>query len=211
MTKAEIVELVKRYLECEETTFVANIDTFIRLAEEALCHSVQMPVMRGNATGALTASSALLAMPTGHLSTYWMNITVGGEKKFLISKDESFLNEAFPGSTTGEPRFFALQSSNTYLLAPAPDDNYSYEISYFRLPDSLADAGDSGSTWLSINAVNALVFGIVLQGYIYLKGDQDTVQLYQKMYEEALGGLKTIGEGRDNKDSYRVADSRVPV
>ncbi len=212
MTKAELITLLQQYLENEETSYVDNIPLFIKLAEEDIYRSVQLPVERTNETSTLVVGEPYLGLPTGFLSAYEIAVIDEGVYFYLINKDVSFIREAYPSATqTGVPRFFAVFDEDTMILGPAPDDDYSIEMHYFRQPASLVDGGDGDTTWLSEYGENAMLFGALLQGYIYMKGDQDVIKSYMEAYGKAIENLKLIAEGRNRKDSYRTSDQRIPA
>ena len=212
MTKSELYALLSSYLENEEATFLSNRDMFVRLAEEDIYRQVQLLDLRKNSTATFSASSPYLAAPADFLSVYEIAVIDSGSYSYLINKEVSFMREAFPSpSTEGLPRYYSMFDDDTLIIAPTPDDNYDVELHYFYKPESLADAADGGETWLSINAENALLFGALMHGYIYMKGDQDVIKSYVEQFQKALADLKIIAEGRNRKDSYRTSDRRLPV
>ena len=79
MNYSELVQAVKDYTENTETTFVNNIDMFIRQAEERINRDVQIPELRKNVTGNVSASNQYLARPSDFLSTpdSVVNISMG--------------------------------------------------------------------------------------------------------------------------------------
>lgn len=211
MTYAELTELIQQYLETSETTFVANIPQFIKNAEEAIYRSVQLPDLRKTSTSATADGVKYIEVPSDFLSAYSLAVVNDDDDYvFLSQKEQNYLQEIYPGSATeGLPRFFAIFNDEYLLLAPTPDQAYGIELNYFYKPASLIDGGASGTTWLSENAENALLFGSILEGYIYLKGDQDVVQQYSKKFEQSIGDLKIIYEGRSKKDTHRKSDMRM--
>ena len=212
MNYGELKTLVQEYLECEEATFVANIDQFVKLAEEDIFRQVQLQDLMETSTATLTVGDQYLALPTDFLSIYSLAVIVSGSYQMLLSKDHSFMREVYSDtSVTGVPRFYAFFDEATLMLGPVPGSGYTVELNYFYEPASLSAGADSGTTWLSENAEQALLFGTVLQGYIYLKGDQDVIAGYQNQYQSALAALKIIAEGRNRKDSYRKSDRRIPT
>jgi len=212
MNYGELKTLVQQYLECEETTFVANIDQFVKLAEEDIFRQVQLQELMETATASLVPSNQYLDLPTDFLSIYSLAVIVGGVYQMLISKDHSFMREVYSNpSTEGVPRHYALFDDETIILGPVPNSAYTVELNYFFKPVSLTAGADGDSTWLSTNAEQAILFGTILQGYIYLKGDQDIIASYTDRYQSALAQLKIIAEGRNRKDSYRKQDRRLPV
>lgn len=212
MNLGELKTLVKQYLECEETTFNDNIDNFIRFAEEDIMRQVQLLDLMETSTSSLVPGTPYLEMPSDFLSAYSLAILNAGEWTYLLSKDHSFIRETYPGSAdTGTPRFFAMFDDETMMLGPTPDSDYTIELNYYYTPPSLTDGSDSNETWISQKGENALLYGTIIQGYIYLKGDQDVMKQYIETYSNAIQQLKVIAEGRNRKDSYRKSDKRVPV
>ena len=56
-TYTTLKQAIQDYTENTETTFVNNLDTFIKSAEERILKTVQLDIFRKNATGSLTASN----------------------------------------------------------------------------------------------------------------------------------------------------------
>jgi hypothetical protein len=209
MNYDDLTGLVKQYLECDETTFDDNIDQFIKLCEDEIYREIQLPDLRALATSTTTSGDRFLTTPSDYLSAYYMAILIDGTYKPMLSKDESFIREVYGSSTaTGKPRYFAQLDDKNFILGPTPDDIYTVEMEYFYKPESVVTANN---TWLSSNAEGALLYGTILQGYIYLKGDQDIIASYKDKYAQAIADLKIIAEGRDRKDSFRTSDKRLPV
>lgn len=212
MNYGTLKTLVKQYLECEETTFNDNIANFVRLAEEDISRQVQLQDLMETSTANLVPHTPYLGMPVDFLSAYSLAVLVNGEWSYLLSKDHSFVRETYPGaSDEGVPRFFAMFDDETMMLGPTPDEDYIIELNYYYEPASLTAGPDSGTTWISEKGENAILYGTIIQGYIYLKGDQDVMKQYSEMYANSISQLKVIAEGRNRKDSYRKSDKRMPV
>ena len=111
-------------------------------------------------------------------------------------------------AVTGTPQYYALFDANTYILGPTPDVNYNIELHYFAYPESIVTAG---STWLSQNFPNVLLYGALTEAYIYLKGESDVLQAYQAKFDQAMVPLKQLSDGKDRQDMYRTQQVRDPV
>ena len=61
---------------------------------------------------------------------------------------------------------------------------------------------DSGTTWLSENADVAMLYGTLLEAYIFMKGEPDLISLYDKRFNEAVIALKMFGEAKETTDEY---------
>lgn len=213
MNYTQLVQAIQDYTENTETTFVANIPTFVRQAEERIHRAVMIPELRKNVTGNMTANNRYLARPADFLSMFSIAVISGsGDYSYLIDKDMNFMREAYPNpTTTGTPRFYAQYDGDepspdgNFLLGPTPDQNYQVEMQYYYDPPSIVDEGTS---WLGENAETALLYGCLLEAYTFMKGDADLLTTYKGRYEEALGMIGII-DVRSKRDSYRDGDMRV--
>ena len=209
-TLATLKTAIQDYTDNTETSFVTNLPNFIKAAEERIFKNVDLEVFRKNVTTAFTSSDKFLSLPTDYLASFSLQITTSGSEDFLLQKDVNFLQEAFNASTsTGVPRFYAQFDANNFIVAPTPNSNYAVELHYYYRPASLTVSGDSGTTWLSTNAPFALLFGSLVDAYLFMKGEPDLIQQYEKRFMDQLTRLKDYGEARENEDANKVGLPRA--
>ena len=207
MNYSQLTQALQDYLETSETSFVSNIPNFVRQAEERIYRSVQIPELRKNATAATTSGNQYLARPSDFLSVFSLAVVDGsGNYTYLYDKDVNFIREAYPSaSTSGLPKYYAqfdgdqTGTEGNFILGPTPNATYTVELHYYYDPPSIVDTGTS---WLGTNAEAALLYGSLVEGYTYLKGDGDMQQLYMERYAEAMGQLFGI-DVRSKRDDYR--------
>jgi len=210
MTYSELKSLIQNYLQNTETQFVSDLPSIIKQAEERILKTIQLPVFRKNVSGTLTSGNEYLSTPTDFLDNFSLSFTSSGSQTFLLFKDVNFIREAYPNSsTTGTPKHYALFDDGTFIIGPTPDSSYAVELHYFYRPASITAGEDSGTTWLSDNAENALLYGSLLEAYIYMKGEPDLISVYQQRFLQALDRLKNLGEGDNTVDNYRDDVVRV--
>jgi hypothetical protein len=204
-TYAQLKQAIQDYTENDETSFVSNLPLFIRQAEERILKNVQLSLFRKNVQGAATISNPFLAVPPDYLAAFSLSMRGdNGDRFFLEFKDSSFLRSYTPDSTTiGAPRYYAVFDINNFLLAPTPDVAYTAELHYFYRPASLTAGAESGITWLSENAEMAMLYGSLIEAYIYMKGEQDVLTAYNTRFQEAIIGIKMLGEAKETTDEYR--------
>ena len=204
MTYLELQSLIKNYLQNTETTFVSDIPNIIKQTEDRILQAVKLPDFRKNVTGELTVNNQYLATPSDFLDNFSLSVTNSNNQEFLLFKDVNFIREAYPNSTTTSvPKHYAIFNDSTFIVGPTPNASYNVELHYFYKPASITSGADSGTTWLSLNATNALLYGCLLEGYIYMKGDADMLTVYNQKYNEAIARLKNLGEGENTTDQYR--------
>ena len=214
MNYTELKQAIQDFTENYEATFVANIPVFVRQAEERVYRSVMIPELRKNVTGSLTSGNKYLARPSDFLSVFSLAVIDGsGEYHYLIDKDANFMREAYPNpSTTGLPKFYGqfdgdstVSATGNLIVGPTPDSSYSVELHYYYDPPSIVDTGTS---WLGDNAESVLLYGSLVEAYIFMKGDADLMVAYKDQYQTALERLGVI-DFRSKRDSYRDGEPRV--
>ena len=211
MNYAQLVTSITDYCETSESSFVSNIPNFVQLAEERIYNSVQIPAISRNQTGNMTSGNKYLTLPTDWLATFSLAVIdpVTNAQSFLLDKDVNFIRESFPDpDDTGTPTHYAQFDSNTLILGPTPDGNYGVELHYYYYPQSIVTAGTS---WLGDNFESVLLYGSLREAYTYMKGEQDLMNYYEQKYQEALGLLKQLGDGKNRRDAFRSGQVRVPV
>lgn len=206
MTYAELVALIQDTVECDEDSFVEHIPDFVRQAEERIYRRVKMPKVRKVQTAPL--STRTLGTPSDFLAVDSLALLSGTTYTHLVPKEPDFIREAFPlSASTGQPTYYALLDNDTLVFGPTPDQTYTLEMAYTHKPESIVTAGTS---WVGDNCENALLYGSLFAAYVYLKGEQDILQLYDSLFQEAVGVTKSLAEGKNRTDEWRNSPPRAP-
>jgi hypothetical protein len=202
-TLTTLTASVQEWTQNDESTFVAEIPFFIKNAEERIFKTVDLDYFRKNVTGVATSSNKFLQKPSDYLATFSLSLVSSGSNVFLLQKDVNFLQEYHPDPTvTGTPKYYAQFDVDNFILAPTPNANFTAELHYYYRPASLT-TDDSGSTWISTNAPDALLYGTLVEAYTFMKGEKDLLDLYNGRYLESIARLKNYAEGRNYSDSFR--------
>jgi hypothetical protein len=210
-TLTTLTASVQEWTQNDESTFVAEIPFFIRNAEERIFKVVDLEYFRKNVTGVMTSGNKFLQKPSDWLANFSLSfVNSSSENVFLLQKDVNYLQEFHPNpSSTGTPRFYASFDVNNFIIAPTPNSNFNVEVHYYYRPASLT-TDDSGSTWISTNAPDALLYATLIEAYTFMKGENDLLQLYTARFTEAISRLKIYAEAKENTDAYREGLVKVP-
>lgn len=208
MNYIELKDSIKDVCENEFTD--DQLALFVTQAEQKLYNSVQIPALRRNMTGTLTTGNKYLTLPADYLYTYSLAvIDTTGEYIYLLNKDVNFIREAYPyPAVSGVPKHYGNFDDNTLILGPTPDNTYTVELHFGYYPESIVTAG---STWLGDKFDSALLNGALVEAIRFMKGEQDMVDLYTKLYLQSLALLKTLGDGKLRQDAYRSGQFRTEV
>jgi hypothetical protein len=211
MTYDELVTNIRNYTEVGANVFTnAVINTFITMAENQILREIDLDVFKLEVSGNLTASNKFLSAPSDILTHRYMMITVSGDQVFLDFRDTSFMKEYWPdGAATGVPKYYSVWDQNTFYVAPTPASGYTVELGYIYRPTQLSSTNPT--TWISINAPEALLYACLIQAYSYTKGPAEMLAYFRQAYKEALQGLGIEQQGRRRRDEYRDGMMRIPV
>ena len=195
---------------CENSFTDDQLAMFTQQAEQKIYNTVQIPALRKNVTGTLTANNKYLSSPSDFLYNYSLAVIDGsGAYSYLINKDVNFIRDAYPTPTsTGLPKHYAYFDDNTFILGPTPDDSYTVELHYGYYPESIVTAG---TTWLGNEFDSALLNGVLMEAIRFLKGEPDIISNYEKLYLQSITLLKNLGDGKLREDTYRSGQFRSPV
>ena len=124
---------------------------------------------------------------------------------------------ATSGVDTSTPKYYAVSSSGvsssnptmTIRLGPIPNAAYPMTVDYYGkvAADSITydpegvDVPDANKTWISVTFPDVLLYGALVEAYIFMKGEQDILQSYQMRFNEGLSMVKNFGEGRQASDN----------
>jgi len=194
---------------CENTFTAAQLAMFVQQTEQSIYNIVQFPALRKNCVGTTTSGNKYLSVPSDFLYTHSVAVISGTDYIYLLPKDSNFIREAYPNpATEGTPKHYGQFDEDSYILGPTPDSDYSVEIHYGYYPESIVTATN---TWLGDNFDSVLLNGSLVEALRFMKGEEDLVAMYDKMYIQAIGLLKTLGDGKLRQDSYRAGQVSVAV
>lgn len=199
LTYDSLVTTVEQYLERNDTALVNQIPTFITLCEFEIAQEIKTLGQLQVVQSTMTANNNVIAKPARWRKTVSMNITNSGSKQPVFLRKYEYLEQYAPsGSATGAPKYYADYDYQHWLVAPTPDQGYTFEVLFYERIPPLATTNQTN--WLTQYAPNAMIFGTLLQAMIFLKNDQR--QIFQQKYDATIAALKT-------EDTSRLADRQA--
>ena len=220
MNYSELLTNIRDYTEVDSNVLSNSvINVFITNIENKIDRQIDTDAQRRYATTTLTTNNSfvdLSGMPGTFRLTRAVQIisnTSTNARAWLEQRDTTFMDE-FTGNrtTTGQPKYWANWDNDTLILAPTPDDTYTISVWYNEQPERLGDgtSNTSTTTFLSNNAPEVILYGVLSEAYSYLKNPQD-MQLYQSKYQAALQDFAQEQMGRKRRDEYENGVLRIPM
>lgn len=200
MTYDSLAADIETYLERTDQATIAKIPTFIMLAEQVLAADLKFLGNLTVATSNMVQGQATIDKPARWRKTVSMNVTVNGQRQPVLLRKYEYLREYWPDPTQEDaPKYYCDYDYTHWLVAPTPDDDYSYEVLYY---ERLAPLDSSNqSNWFTQYAPQALLYGSLLQAMPFLKNDE-RMGMWQAQYDQIVNVLKT-------EDTLRIGDRQA--
>jgi hypothetical protein len=187
--------------ENTDPTFVDSIPLFVRNAERRIYQAVKIPALRKNSTSAIGPNTQYITTPPDFLAPWELAFISGGEYRYLLLKDVSFIREAYPSpATQGTPKYYALFDDDTFQIAPVSSNLGVVELHYFYYPESIVTAGN---TWVGDNFDNVLLYGALVEAAVFMKSEEDIMKAYAEQYAVNLKLLRDYADGKLRSGNYR--------
>jgi len=205
VTYTELVALLQDYLENSEDGFVANIPQIVQQAEARIYNACRTVDSRKTVTDVVSTNT--IVPPEDFIEPLYLMVN----GTMMMQRQKSYLRTVW-GDTTGTPSDYCLDyttlysGASTIFIAPVPTVEVSYELSYAGAPYSIVD---QEVTYVSNNFPEALLYGCLVEGYAYNKGEQDMMAVYQGRFDSALALLIKSAEKLQLTDEYRNPPERI--
>ena len=117
-------------------------------------------------------------------------------------------NETLTGGTSGATTTIseALTSTTIKIVLPSTDLTVGETVTGGTSGATgtvVSTTADTTTTYLSVNAPNAMLYGSLVEAYTFMKGEPDVLKMYSERFVESLVRLKDLGESRENDDANR--------
>ena len=223
MNYSELLDNVRNYTEVTSDVLSnAVINVILVNTENQIDRLLDTDAQRRYATTALQANNSFLDVsgPEGGFR-YARGLQLhktDGEIVWLEQVDATFIDEfSVERSTTdtnftGEPKYWANWDATTLIVAPTPNTAFTVEMWYDETPERLGNGSGSTltTTFISNNAPEVLLYGVLSETFSYLKNTQD-MQLYTQKFQSALQAFANEQMGRKRRDEYADGVLRVPL
>ena len=235
-TYSELTDDIRNYTEVDSNVFTAAvINRFLENAEHRINLECPMDSDRKQAEAQFAQNFNSITMPTKTLfvrgiEVFNSTVNTEGQGQWLERRDQTFISE-YVGELTGDsggqtgqdvtglPKYYSMSggattgensaTSGAVYLAPTPDANYKYIIHYNVMPGGLED--NTGGTYISNYFPQGLLYACLVEAFMFLKGPQDMLTLYENKYKTSLQSFAAMQIGRRRRDDYTDGTIRIPI
>jgi len=117
------------------------------------------------------------------------------------------IGETITGGTSGQSSPISLVDTATSITVRIPSQNYTVGETVTGGTSGATGVitslgADATNSWLSENGEVALLYASLSECYLFMKGEQDVMTMYNQRYGEAINRLKNLGEALEVTDDY---------
>jgi hypothetical protein len=209
LTYNEIVAQLPSYLQRQDEAFIAQIPTFVTLAENRLATDMKQQGFQSVVTGTLPLVPSL-AKPA-----WWRETISFTFKRPMGTTPETYeytpinlrsleyIRNYWPNAAAKDtPRFYGDYNVSNFIFGPTPDSAYEFELVYYARLQPL-DA-DNQTNWMTLNVPQALLYACLLDGALWKKNATD-IATWQAQYDSAKGSILAENDERlgDRNESVK--------
>lgn len=210
MTYDQLVqEIISFCNRIGDTQFASEVKNFIQQAIYIIYSKVRTIGFQKTQAGAsrFVPGQAFIAKPMDWKETVSLSYVIPGvlqTRVYVLSRSYEFCKTYSPPNTTGDPVFYADYNSpedpnQQIYLAPAPANNYQYELVYLGLPNFSAQ---TQFDYISSRYPSLLLDTCLLRASIYLK-DDERITTFKSLCDDGMAAV-----GKDTTSRYTDRLSR---
>lgn len=193
-TYSQLVEDVKQYAERFDAPFIAQIPRFIALAENRIASEVRGLGYVRYVTGSFTPNESVMAKPARWRETCSLFYLREGKTVFLKQRGYSYVRAYWPDKTlTGSPNYYCDYDYEHLLIAPTPDEAYSFELAFFERPLPLSESNQTN--WTTQYAPQLLIYAALIEAQPFLKRPERIAE-FQGLFDRAAAAVSNEAQRR---------------
>jgi hypothetical protein len=187
MTYASLISDVTTYLEQVNPIVIAQIPRFLMLAENKLAQDYKGLGAQSVVTGNFVIGLASYPKPSYWREMISFNFTnAAGQRTEILPRTYEYCRNVNNTSTNGTPRYYADYNYQNFLVSPAPDSTYAFEMLYY--PRLTPLDVNTATNWWTDNAPQALLYAVLREAQIMLK-NWDKIPVYDGLIAQVMQAL----------------------
>ena len=174
------------------TELVSQVGTFLDMAQRRVFRKCDLRCLEASYSG--TGTVETIQLPDDFLRTKTLYVGNGSTYREVTGGSYHNLIPLLAGSQAC-PQKYAINGT-VMVLAPVPDQEYTYYLMYYKSLPLLSDANTTN--WFTVNCPELLLFGTLVEASLFLKDDQ-RAQVWQARFDEVKTDLEKSDERADKE------------
>ena len=169
------------WTEDDNAEFVARLDEIIGLGETKLLRDLGLETFDVVRTGQFEIGNSAVTKPEGYLSLRSLHcLDYDGDQIHLEQRHYDWILDYNRGDFDyGKPQYYAELNEDSWIVAPVPEANFTYQARVIKRPEGLSETVPS--TYLSEQAGDALLYACLIGAERYLKAD-NRIEVWKDAY-----------------------------
>lgn len=188
LTYTTLIAEIPSYLERQDAPFIAQLPTFIMLAENRIAADLKQQGFQAVVKGNFTLGNPVMQKPAfwrETISLTYKDPVYGWQPVKLRTLD--YIKNFWPmAASVNPPRYYADYNAANFYIGPSPDQAYQFELAYYARLQPL-DASNQ-TNWLTLNAPQALLYACLVEAYQWAKNTAKA-QEWEAAYKERRDAL----------------------
>lgn len=186
---ASLKTAIKNHAEDQGTTFAANLDNLIQMAESELLKALPLDIFKNTVDDIVfTQGISTVTKPTGYVACDSFTYTVSGTRYTILPRTYDYVVDYAPVSTDeGLPKYYAELDETDLLIGPSPNAAVAAVSGVMRFtknPGSLVTV--TAGTWFSQNA-GELLFAACMKNADRFGVADERIPVWKAEFDRLLG------------------------
>ena len=181
-----LVSAVQEALEDTSDETESYIPTAIEIAQLRITRESDAQWLNVVTSVTGVSGSRFISKPSGYLIGQTVSFTTSeGLTKVLIKNTRSYLEKywVYGATSVGEPKYYADYNASTYLVAPTPDANYSYDVAFVQRPVGISAGNETN---VIIDNVPECLFFATMAEMAKFSRNEYLLSSYENQYASAM-------------------------
>jgi hypothetical protein len=203
-TFGELKTAITAWLGRDTQDINNRIPEFVAMAEDRIAKDLRIAAME--TTTDLTISSQRVSFPTGFLEARRLYLDSDSEKPLDYMSPSVFWGRNAVNES-GTPDIYTIEGQE-FVFAPSPGQTYTGKLLYYKRFTALSGASDTN--WIISNARGLLLYGSLLEAYIFLE-DTSEAQKYAALFDQMMRATNDADRKSQYPRGALVSRSQVSV
>lgn len=189
-TYPSLLASCQNYCIDNSTQYEDEFPNIVSLSEMRIIKDLNLSVFDTTGMNLMTSGNQSITKPDDFIVEQdFFLINAANERVYLQKRSKSWLDDYWRNPNTQDtPIYYCDNTTVTWLVAPTPDQNYTYQVNYIARPASMTAANPT--TWIGDKLGELLFYAVLRASMPFFREDvaneQGITQEWERSYQTAL-------------------------